>query len=418
MKEQLFSSSFTKKFRSHSKAFTRNRKLSFQTVFLLILRQDKVGNQQRLDRYVDFIGKTTSITAGALTRARKKLLSEAFIFLNRFLVDSLYQPSGTSGGITRILAIDGSKQKLPDISAIGEEFGRTNNHPSARPMALASGLFDVVNKLVVDAVLARCSSDENRLAHEHLAHLGKGDLVILDRGYKSHWLMCAILLTGADFLIRLPINSNKKVDEFLESGLREQVVIFEPSKTSMIRGREMEIPINPIRVRLVRVSLKNGGTEILVTSLIDDSLYPHSIFRNLYALRWGIEEQFKFLKSTIQVEAFSGKTPQAIFQEFHAAVLLGNMQAIVSLDKKARKTRKAETAKRKYDYKENRTQAVSFLKTKLYDIFLKPALEKTVQRILEVTAVRCIPIRKNRSNPRDFSLYKTPKFPMNKAVTA
>ena len=50
-------------------------------------------------------------------------------------------------------------------------------------------------------------------------------------------------------------------------------------------------------LRLVRVDLPSGEREILVSSLTDLEAYPTSLFADLYFQRWGVEEDYKVLKS-------------------------------------------------------------------------------------------------------------------------
>lgn len=149
------------------------------------------------------------ITAGALTHARKKLLPEVFIALNDILVQGFYTDNLPieQNGIRRILAVDGSRIELPETEKTVLEFGRANKQSDAKPQALASALFDVVNKVAIDFSLHPCCASENHIAVKHLKQVSRGDLLIFDRGYKSLWLMLAIVQTGADFLIRLPSNA-------------------------------------------------------------------------------------------------------------------------------------------------------------------------------------------------------------------
>ena len=75
-------------------------------------------------------------------------------------------------------------------------------------------MLDLVNKLAIDVSLNPCCASENHIAIDHTEHVGNGDLLIFDRGYKCTWLMAAILMKGADFLIRLPKNAFKEVSTF------------------------------------------------------------------------------------------------------------------------------------------------------------------------------------------------------------
>ena len=58
----------------------------------------------------------------------------------------------------------------------------------------------------------------------------------------------------------------------------------------------------PVTVRLIRVKLDSGETEILVTSLTDQKAYPKELFKELYNMRWPVEEDYKTLKYRLQIE--------------------------------------------------------------------------------------------------------------------
>ncbi len=96
----------------------------------------------------------------------------------------------------------------------------------------------------------------------------------------------------------------------------------------------MGLDLEPLKLRLIRVDLANGETEILITSLIDKDLYPYDIFAELYHQRWFVEEDYKKLKCWIEVENFTGKTVLSVYQDFHARVFSKNMTQILSLPTK------------------------------------------------------------------------------------
>lgn len=65
----------------------------------------------------------------------------------------------------------------------------------------------------------------------------------------------------------------------------------------------------PLQARLIRVELESGEVEVLITSLLDAQAYPHRLFAKLYALRWGVEENYKREKQRLEIENFSGRPP-------------------------------------------------------------------------------------------------------------
>jgi Transposase DDE domain len=375
----------------------------------------KASIQRELDKFFQALGQMQKITAGALTHARQKLRPEVFIALNDTLVQNFYtyNSSLVRNGIQRILAVDGSRIELPETEKIVLEFGRANKQPDAKPQALASALFDVVNKVAIDFSLNPCCASENHVAVKHLKQISRGDLLIFDRGYKSLWLMLAIVQTGADFLIRLPSNAFKEVEYFLKSDLREKIVMLQPGVKARKQCLNLGIEAKPLKVRLIKVILDSGETEVLITSLLDELLYPYSLFKELYHLRWGIEEGYKTLKCTLEVESFTGKTPHAIYQEFYASLFLSNLQAIITREKDVQDEINLKAKKRKYDYQENRTSALYYVKEKIVSLFTENAIEPIIKFIKNKIVQNILPIRPGRQYNRNRSNYRLPKYRSN-----
>ena len=69
----------------------------------------------------------------------------------------------------------------------------------------------------------------------------------------------------------------------------------------------MGLDTKPLRLRLVRVQLNTGETEILITSLIHFGLYPVHIFHELYHESWPVEEDYKKAKCWIEIDTFLRK---------------------------------------------------------------------------------------------------------------
>src|SRR5258708_14550895 len=62
------------------------------------------------------------------------------------------------------------------------------------------------------------------------------------------------------------------------------------------------------RSRFVSVRLPTGELEVLVTSLLDETLYPTAEFLSVYHWRWGHETFHLMLKGRLELENFSGRT--------------------------------------------------------------------------------------------------------------
>jgi hypothetical protein len=178
-------------------AFTRVRSLTFELVLAMVLRKSVKSLQNVANEAMSWLGIGT-VTASAYSQARYKLKHTAFIELNRkAVVETMYGDGDYKRfwGL-RIVAVDGSKIALPDTDDVRDAFGaiaysggKTAGIEGERPYALASVLYDVMNRVALDAVLGKARAYEVDLAVAQLMHTRPGDLLLLDRNYPPYRML-------------------------------------------------------------------------------------------------------------------------------------------------------------------------------------------------------------------------------------
>lgn len=411
IKNLIFGEEFRKKHRVLPQDFSRNRKLPFPMLISLLINLRKCSYQTELNGLYKAVHRLdvpkNEIRKDVLTKAREKLKCSAFVELNETLVASYEAelPLKTWRG-HRLLAVDGTTLTVPSVPEIAEHFGVWSGGENGTPCpkARASQLFDVLNNLTVDARLAPKGESERELASFHFLKLMPNDLVLLDRGYPAFWLFKLIQIREADFCARVSTSQWNVVKKFLESNEMEAVVDLEPSPESRAKCLEIGIGTEPMTVRLIRVSLKNGETEVLMTSLLDPEKYPIGLFASLYHKRWPVEEDYKVWKHRINIENFSGKTVHSVYQDFHALIFAKNLSAIFA--NSVQEIIDNNTANRKYAYKINLAHVFSVMKNSIALLFLRS--EKAINGI--VSAIRSAihdvveRIRPDRSLPRNHKI--------------
>lgn len=335
------------------------------------------------------------VTSGALAKARKKLKHGTFVELNCRLTSFFYENySALKWKTFRLLAIDGSTVKMPKETDIAGHFGSWDSAKGEPcPIARVSGLYDVLNKLYLHALIRPKDQGERQLAAEHLSHTGKDDLILLDRGYPAYWLFARIVNQGADFCVRISATKWIVVRDFLSSGLREQIVTIKPTLNE-------KNPLMPsLCVRLVRVDIGNPEPDILIASLIDTEGILYEDFKELYHKRWGIEEAYKTLKCRMEVENFSGKSVESIYQDFHSSILTANLTSAISLETK--EVIEEVCKERKHPYQLNFTQTLSKMKNTIVLLFTKPDIAGILEKLLELFTRSIEAIRPDRMFQRN-----------------
>ena len=201
-----------------------------------------------------------------------------------------------------------------------------------------------------------------------------------------------------NFCARAKITWSKVTQAFFESGKTDQVVEISPTVISKRTLLESGFDSKMIKIRLIRVELDTGETEILITSLLDQEKYPMSIFKELYFKRWPIEEDYKTIKYRMELGNFSGKTVESIYQDFYAKVFSKNFTAALSIPTQA--IIDSNNASRKHKYKSNFTEALSNMKNTIVHLFqtVNPlSLIKGFQRLV-ITIIE--PVRPGRKFKR------------------
>jgi hypothetical protein len=412
---RLSSFDFMVRHRETEKSFTRNRCLTFIVLITFLLNMLKRSQQDELDEFFKLLNGTDVavriVTKSALTQARKKLKFEAFVELNRVQTCYFYQslqPETWMGW--RLLAVDGSTLQVPNTPDNLTYFGAW--YPakgSPCPMARISQMFDVLNAVTVDAAIAPKAVGERDLAAEHFAHLRLNDLVLLDRGYPAFWLFALILKQGAHFCARMKAGSWNIVKDFVASGLDEQIVVLQPNYIAQQECKKRKLSAKRMLIRLIRVELEDGEIEVLATSLLDHQTYPVSIFKELYHLRWPVEEQYKVFKTRLELENFSGTSVLAVYQDFHAKVFAANLTAILA--RPAQEVVAQHSLEKKYRCQINMTNALSKMKDTIVLFFHRSNILPLLQSLWQIMIKTIEPIRPGRSYPR-LSRVKPKKFPI------
>lgn len=356
-----------------------------------------------------------AVTKGALTQARAKLKPGAFTELGNIAVKEFYEgaPYRVWKG-HRLLAVDGSTLNLPSHPDTEREFGKMQVGCKAsvwRSMARISLCYDVLNLITLDSRMDGFNVPESSLMKEHLGAVTfkEGDLLLTDRGYPSVALMYTLRQKGVHFCLRMKNSWWKEVDAFNRSGRQSAEVVFTlPKKDSALR-RQYQGGDGTVRCRLVAVTLDNGEKEILCTSLLDEQEYSTEDLKELYHYRWNIEEAYKLFKCRVQVEVFSGKTANAIRQDFYAKVFMMNMCAVLSfpVEEKVRAENTAAQNNRKHPRQTNRTNALDFCRKAWVAIWLKDKLGQILQAMENVLLKTTDIIRPGRK----FERKKLPKTP-------
>ena len=422
LKKVILSKEFLARHRNSPKAFTRQRKLPFHLLICFLLNFLKGSYQDELDKFFQAINlfevAKRVVSKVAFTKARMKLKYEAFIELNDHLIrafEKTFEPRRWYNH--RLIAIDGSTCQLPRIKEIMDHFGVWNVKPGKPcPIARISQLFDSLNKISISAVISPKSVDERSQAYQMFSYLMPSDLVLLDRGYPAFWLFKAIENMGVNFCARI----NRKwtiVKEFTASGQQEQIIQLTATPTAITTCRQMELDIEPMTLRLIRIELNTGEVEVLITTLTDCKAYPLDIFTELYHQRWPVEEDYKYMKYWLEIENITGKSVLSVYQDFYAKVFSKNLTSVLSFSTQSELIKSGK--KDKYEHQINFVQALSKSKHVIALLFQRTQAKviELIKNLHEIFVNTTEPIRPHRSFPRNHKVLKRKYYYSYKSIS-
>ena len=406
LREIMFSQSFHDRHRRSIVDFSRESILNFPNMILFLMNLLKGSIQDELDIFFKSILQLEVheriVTKQVFSKGRKKLNHQTFIELNDSLNSFFNQNHAPlKWNNFRLVSIDGSTVKVPKTDPAAGHFGSWNPEKGEScPIARISQSFDVLNHVTIDALIRPKSEGERELLVSHLQKSRTDDLYLVDRGYPAFWIFKLIQSRSANFCARVSYTTWNETKEFFASGKRDKTVFLHPSTQSKMKCQELGLDTKPIKVRLIRVTLDNNTTEILITSLTDCTKYQTDIFADLYHKRWPVEEDYKVMKCRIQVENFSGKSVHSVYQDFHAKVLAKNLSSIAAYQVTEQIEQKHLNCK--HPYQINFTQVLSKMKNTIVLLFLRSKDEvlTIISKLKEIFVKTAEPIRPGRKYPR------------------
>jgi hypothetical protein len=210
-------------------------------------------------------------------------------------------------------------------------------------------------------------------------------------------MMVLDLQSGIDFLTRCPKGRFKIATEML-AGQGPDIVTVEieaPANFKKdIRNHKLS---TSIKVRFVRVELKDGQVEVLVTSLTDETI-TLADFKDLYYLRWGIETFFGILKTRLGLENFSGLSAEAVKQDFYSMIFVTGSETILTMDAEEQLDKQTGGQIKKVN------KAVSFnkIKDQALDLYFSPLpSQRKLAELTRLFMTSPTVIRPNRNPPRN-----------------
>lgn len=393
--------------------FSRRRKLGFPETLLFMVNMIKRSLKIEIQDFLEYgLEHKISYTKMAFVLQRKKIKSVFFEVWNQLLVDCFYhyyQENLKKWNGFLLIAVDGSTAFLLDKPKVRDYFGVQKNQYLEVPMARIMKFYDVLNNITIFSKISPITCGEQSIVSEYIKKIPVNSISIYDRGFPSYFLM--YLLNNQEdtrhFVMRCKVSFNIKVKEFAASNQIDIIANLFPRKEAIKKLYDHGYSVSKdtaVKIRMIKVILETGETEILLTNLYDENKYTTNSFKELYFKRWGIETSIGFDKNVLQIEEFSGQSVKSIEQDFYLSTFVLNLQSL--LEKQCESQVEQKNTERVLNYKINKNVSIGSMKHRIVKLFTIENPEKVLIELQKIFLESLEPIRPGRSAPRTFKTIK------------
>ena len=404
--------------------FTRNRKLGFKQLILMLLTME--GECIREEIYTYFGRDAAAPSKAAFYRQLQKLRDGALrcllLAFNRQLKNNLFN------GKCQLIACDGSALDIfrnpndPDAF-----YGPSRMSPKGYNQAYINACHSIMDRRFADLVIQPGHRHNEYSAFcRMVAAAGPrtagspASVYIADRGYASYNNFAHVIENGQYFLIRCTDKKNsqllgRSIDGMQALGLHVERILSRSQSKKKRERPELaqscryvcsDVPMDyitdarrecSVALRVIRLEAAPGSFVSLITNLPDHE-FDMDDFKELYHLRWDQENAYRDIKYPLCLKKLHSKKYEYAVQEIWARAILHNFCSEIALSVEI------EKCGRKYECQVNDSEAVKTCRN-----FLRIHDGKTVMDAESLIAGNIEAARPGRTFPRQ----KRFKIPMS-----
>lgn len=147
--------------------------------------------------------------------------------------------------------------------------------------ALVNTIFDISRNIPINVLITKNMSEPQALIQQ-LNSMPNDGILLADGHYLCNDTLKEFVNRKLNFIVIISKNVSV-VKEFTKSYDKTQIVIY-----------------NNCKIRLIKTKV-NNSVKIIGTNIIDWSTYPDKLILEIYNLRWFIEEFYKTMKCTLNM---------------------------------------------------------------------------------------------------------------------
>jgi len=191
------------------------------------------------------------------------------------------------------------------------------------PQAAISACFNLHNGTLLSHEMGNKKSHELPMLRRQWSILNPDDIFLGDKLYRSYYDISELKDRGVDSVVTLsrrsPVSASGSAKVLGKDDLLIQWKKPVRSKYSSYSQEGWEGLPETLLLRQIKVTVKQPGFRVvsfhIITTLLDDKVYPTSEIADLYLQRWDVELFFRDIKTTMGMDILRCKTPEMIRKE-------------------------------------------------------------------------------------------------------
>lgn len=417
-------------YKNNTKKFTRKRKMNFEDYIWYLTMQKGRTTSMELDEYLKNKNETyeISISKQAFSKQRQYMSPQIFIDMYKDYLMDFYNNYPEEVKLYKgyyVLGIDGTTVEIPNTEGLRIAYKSRKNKYGKMDAARAkvSGIYDLENEFMIDAIITDCTQGEKKLAKENIDKAGEildlsKCLLIFDRGYPGIDLIWKLEKRGIKYIFRLNGMMYLKEKKLMKTN--DEVMDLELNTTRLKKIHDKDLKeelknVKKLKTRFIKVELDSNEIEYLISN-VPQEIITEEEMKEAYFKRWKIEIGYDILKNKLHIENFTGKTKMTIEQDFYAQIYTFNVLQDIKKENNANIQKKQKDKELRYEYKVNVNILAGWLKNLFIAIIFAEndeKREKLYDILIEKAEKNLIAVKPNRSYKREKNKHIKNKYTIN-----
>lgn len=234
----------------------------------------------------------------------------------------------------RVVVVDGTGVSMPDTVENQAAWPqRAGQKPGCGfPQASLCACFCLSNGTLLSYRLGNKKSHELPLLRNQWDTFKPGDIFLGDKGFCSYYDVWAFQTQGVDSVItlarRTPVTEAESVKVLGENDRLIRWPKPKQHRTADDTHPQWEDSPDTLLLRQIKVTIDEPGFRVttfyIVTTLLDEDVYPAHDIADLYRQRWDVELFFRDIKTTLGMDILRCKTPAMVRKEILMSFIVYN----------------------------------------------------------------------------------------------